>query len=100
MVRVLSTREFDVWEEILGKVYEKEIKGVIEQLKENMNGGKPLQYPFLREKKIGTYRIYFLVYKKIDTVLLVTISDKKAQQKTIDLIIKELHTYKDLVEHL
>jgi len=37
--------------------------------------GKPLGYSFFREKKFGKYHVYFLVYKELDTVLLIAISD-------------------------
>ena len=46
---------------------------------------------------MGKYRLYFLIYEDIDTVLLVTISDKKAQQDAIDKIKRELDTYKELI---
>ena len=69
----------------------------IEELKLNPNTGKPLGYPFFREKKMGKYRLYFLVYEDIDTVLLITISDKNAQQETIDKIKSQLDFYKGLI---
>ena len=46
---------------------------------------------------MGKYRLYFLVYEDIDTVLLITISDKKAQQDTIDKIKSQLDYYKELI---
>ena len=97
MVRVLSTREFDAWERLLTKEYQDRINGLVNQLKQNWDIGKPLGYPFFREKRIDKYRIYFLIYKDIDTVLLITISDKKAQQETIDRIKNQLDFYKDLI---
>lgn len=98
MVRVLSTKEFDTWERFLPKEYQQQIENIIEQLKKTTNVGKPLGYPFFREKKMGKYRIYFLVYEDIQVVLLITISDKKAQQETIDKIKNHLDYYKDLIK--
>ena len=98
MVRVLSTKEFDAWERLLPKEYQQQIKHIIKQLKQSLDVGKPLGYPFFREKKMEKYRIYFLVYEDVDAVLLVTISDKKAQQETIDKIKKDLDFYKDLIK--
>ena len=43
-----------------------------------------LNHSFLREKRIGSKRIYFLVYKEICLVLLVSASDKKSQQRSIE----------------
>ena len=54
-------------------------------------------YPFFREKKMGKYRVYFLLYDDINTVLLVTISDKKSQQDVIDEIKGQLDYYKELI---
>ena len=98
MVRVLSTKEFDAWERLLPKEYRQQIKQIIKELKKSYDTGKPLGYPFFREKKLGKYRIYFLVYEGVDTVLLITISDKKTQQDTIDKIKKDLDFYKDLIK--
>ena len=97
MPRVLSTKEFDTWEKLLPKDYQEQIKRIIRQLKETHNVGKPLGYPFFREKKIGKYRVYFLVYEDVDTVLLITISDKKTQQDTIDKIKENLDYYYNLI---
>ena len=100
MARVASTKEFDAWEKLLPKDYQEQIENIIKQLKETWQVGKPLGYPFCREKKLGKYRLYFLVYEDIDTVLLVTMSDKKAQQETIDKIKHELDIYKDLIKKM
>ena len=97
MPRVLSTKEFDTWEKLLPKDYQDQIKRIIRQLKETHNVGKPLGYPFFREKKIGKYRVYFLVYEDVDTVLLITISDKKTQQYAIDKIKENLDYYYGLI---
>lgn len=98
MVRVLSTKEFDTWERILSREHAHEINDIINQLKKDLKTGKPLGYPYFREKKFGQYRIYFLVYEDINTVLLVTISDKKAQQDTIDHIKENLDHYYELIK--
>ena len=97
MARVLSTKEFDTWERILPKDYQEQIQGFIKELKQNYNTGRPLGYPFFREKKMGKYRLYFLIYEDVHTVLLVTISDKKAQQDIIDTIKSQLDYYKELI---
>ena len=97
MARVLSTKEFDTWEKLLPKDYQEQIQGFIKELKQNYNTGRPLGYPFFREKKMGKYRLYFLIYEDVDTVLLVTISDKKTQQDIIDTIKSQLDYYKELI---
>ena len=98
MTRVLSTKEFDTWEKLLPKEYGYRISELITRLKRTHSIGKPLGYPFFKEIKIEKYRVYFLVYEDIDTVLLVTISDKKAQQETIDRIKGQLDFYKEMIK--
>ena len=44
---------------------------IITKLKQGNILGKPLTYNFLREKKIGGKRIYFLVYEDICLILLI-----------------------------
>ena len=99
MVIVLSTKEFDTWEKILSRDYGEIIGRVIDELKTTWNLGKPLGYPYFREKKFDKYRIYFLVYEDINTVLLVSISDKKAQQETINKIKEDIDIYHNLIKH-
>ena len=38
------------------------VNNEIEQLKENPYVGKPSAYNFFREKKVGNYRVYYLIY--------------------------------------
>ena len=97
MTRVLSTKEFDTWEKLLPKDLQREIEEFIKELKKGSKIGQPLGYSFFLEKRIDGRRIYFLAYEDIDTVLLVTISDKKAQQDTIDKIKKDLDYYSNLI---
>ena len=97
MVRVLSTQECDAWEKLLDKAYHDEIQAIIHQLKQSLDVGKPLGYPFFREKKFGKYRVYFLIYEELDAVLLVTISDKKAQPDTIERIKADISKYLETI---
>ena len=64
------------------------------KLAENPFIGDPLSYPFLREKRIGGKRVYFLVYEDLKLVLLVATSDKKDQQATIEHIKTHLDKFK------
>lgn len=97
MVRVLSTQEFDTWEHLLPKNHQKQVAGFIEQLKKSWNVGKPLVTPFFARKRWVDIGCTFWVYEDINTVLLITVSDKKAQQEVIDTIKREIQ-YKELVQ--
>jgi hypothetical protein len=62
--------------------------------------GKPLSFPFIREKKLSGKRIYYLVYKDIAIILLIDVSDKKNQKKVIEEIKKRLDEYRDYIYSL
>jgi mRNA-degrading endonuclease RelE of RelBE toxin-antitoxin system len=62
--------------------------------------GKQLSYPFLREKKIGGRRVYYLVYEDLELILLVASSDKKNQQATIDHIRENLKEFREVAEEV
>ncbi len=62
--------------------------------------GKPLSFPFIREKKLSGKRIYYLVYKEIAIILLVDVSNKKDQDLVIKEIKKRLEKYKDYIYSL
>ncbi len=72
------------------------IDSISKELKINPFVGKPLGYNFLREKKYDDKRIYYLIYEDIKTVLLVSISDKKTQQETIEAIKHSFDEFKKL----
>ena len=70
------------------------------KLSENPYVGKQLRYPFLREKKIGGKRIYYLIYEDLQLVLLVATSDKKDQQATIDHLSENLREFRTVAEEI
>ncbi len=98
MPHVLSTEEFDTWEKLLPKAYQERISRLIVHLKKTSDIGKPLGYPFFKEKKLDKYRVYFLIYEELDAVLLITVSDKKAQQETISRIKSQLDFYREIIK--
>ena len=69
-------------------------------LSKNPYVGKPLGYPFIRELKLGKFRVYFTIFEDEVTVLMADISDKKNQQETIDLLIHNKEYLKKLVKNL
>lgn len=70
------------------------------KLKSNPSSGKPLGYPFLREKRIHEKRIYYIVYEDLKLVLLVATSGKKNQQATINHIKENLEAFKEVAEDI
>jgi len=69
-------------------------------LAENPLAGKPLNYPYLREKRVSGRRIYYLIYPEFRVILLVAVSGKKDQQDTIDHIRMQLEEYKIIAERI
>ncbi len=100
MFRVFRT---DWYEKKLKKLTFEEqerIKNIEQELKKSPYDGKPLGYAFLREKKFDGKRLLFLVYENHKAIFLITITDKKAQQKVIDMIKVNLDVYRELLEKI
>jgi mRNA-degrading endonuclease RelE of RelBE toxin-antitoxin system len=76
------------------------VKKIFIQLKENPYVGDQIRYRFFREKRIREKRIYYLVYDDLKIVLMITIGGKKAQEETIDKIVKYFEEYRKYAEKL
>jgi len=92
--QIYATQEFLNDYGKLSKAERERIDKIREQLKIDPYVGRSLGYKFFREKRIGGKRIYFLIYEDAVIVLVVAISDKKAQQVTIDKIKMAFELYK------
>ena len=84
----------------LDKSEQERIFGFEQSLKKQPFSGKPLGYRFFREKKFNGKRMLFLVYNEHKCVFLITITNKKTQQREIDLIKNNLDVYKDELREL
>lgn len=82
----------------LEKVDQERVERLIIQLQENGDVlGKPLGLPFVREKKFNGNRLYFVVYKEWNHILLWGFSDKKVQNITIQKIKESLPELREYV---
>lgn len=98
MFRIFTTKEFDDKFEKLDESEKKRVKKIMNQLKEQgAYIGKPLKVSYFREKKFKGKRLYFLSYESFMVILAIAISDKKAQQETIDKIISRFDYYKKFI---
>ncbi len=97
--KVFTTQEFDKDIILLEKAEQERIEKILKQLKEQGGDvGKPLSgLTFFREKKFEGKRLYFLVYKELSVILVVGISNKKAQQATINRILLDVAEYQQVV---
>ena len=75
--------------------FQSHVDKIEEQLRENPYLGKPLGVKLFREKRHGTYRIYYVVYEEYASVLMVAISGKKDQQKVINTVRLLLDFFKE-----
>lgn len=99
--RVKMTERFEKqFLKIIPLTLQKRAWGRIRKLCENPYIGKPLGYPFIRELKIEKFRIYFMIYEDEVTILLVDVSDKKEQQKIIDIINQDREFLLKFVKNL
>ncbi len=73
---------------------------LINQIENNPYIGDSLQIRIIREKRFNGKRIYFVIFEDLRVVLIVAISDKKTQQKTIDFIRDNLNEYRELLKEL
>ena len=95
---VYTTEEFDKDFNKLDNSIKEQIINEIEQIRVNPHIGKPLGYKFFREKKVKGYRIYYLIYEEYIVVFIITISDKKDQQKAISTIKHLLPYYREEIK--
>jgi mRNA-degrading endonuclease RelE of RelBE toxin-antitoxin system len=96
--RLFTTEEFDDDFNSLDESEKIRVRKILNQLKENGDAGKPLRYPYFREKKFEDKRLYFLVYKEQLIILALAIGNKKTQQETINNIVSELKNYKEIID--
>ena len=93
--RVFKTATYDEDYAGLDNAERLRVDSLVEQLFDQGDvTGKPLGVPFFREKKFGGKRLLYLVYHSVSAILLVAITDKKAQEATITEILLHLDEYK------
>lgn len=95
---VYETDTFSQIYETLEKDEQEWINKIKLQLKENPEVGKPIKFSWFREKKFKNKRLYYLIYKDLNRVLIVSFGSKKEQQKIIDFILANLDRYKRIIE--
>ena len=96
--RILKTSVFERKFAKLSPDVQRAIEKMKDKLKENPFSGKPLRYDFFREKKLGKFRVYYLIYEEYLILYMITISEKKDQQVAINTVMQYLDIYKKEVE--
>ncbi len=77
-----------------------QVRKIEKQLAENPCVGNSLNVKWFREKRIGVFRIYYLIYEDLKSVFMVAISGKKDQQKIINTIKLILALLREEIENL
>jgi len=98
--KVFRTKKFKEEEENLSKEEQDRIEKIFEQLTMNPYVGDQLQIKSLREKRLTSKRIYYLVFEDLESVLTIALSDKKNQQKMIDFIRDNVNDYREILKKL
>ena len=96
--QIYETETFSKLYGVMEKVEQEWVDKIKQQLIENPDVGKPLRFEWFKEKKFGDKRMYYLVYKNVSKILLVSFGAKKEQQKIIDHVIENKERYRKIIE--
>ena len=99
MFRIFKSATFDKDFDNLDNSEQERVDKILTQLLERGGEvGKPLSgLSFFKEKKFGNKRLYFLIYENFLVILVISISDKKAQQATINRILLDIKEYQQYI---
>jgi len=98
LFKIYETETFSKLFEAMEKTEQEWVDKIKLQLIENSQVGKPLKFEWFREKKFGGKRLYYLIYKDVSKILLVSFGPKKEQQRIIDHIIENKERYRKIIE--
>ena len=97
MNQVFETETFTKVYDASEKSEQEWIKKIKDQLVENLLVGKPLQFPWFREKKLGNKRLFYIINTATKKALLIAFGTKKEQQHIINHIIANKETYQNII---
>jgi len=95
--QIYTTKRFDKEVEKLSEEENKRIDNIYQQLRKNPYVGDQLQIKVLREKKLKEKRMHYLVFEDLEVILMIAISNKKAQQRVINHIINNINVFRESV---
>ena len=97
--RVYVTEPFEDLFDTLDNTEQIWIEKIMLQLAENPTG-KILRFEWFREKKYLNKRLYYLIDKSTNKILLISFASKKEQQKIIDYVISQKNEFFSLLRTL
>lgn len=98
--KIFHSSRFDTELSKFDSFFQSQVDKIEDKLLENPYSGDPINVRWFREKKIGKYRIYYLIYEDLESIFMVAISEKKDQQKVIDTIKMFLDIFKEELKNL
>ena len=100
MYKVFHTNRFEKELRKINHTFKNWLDKIENQIVKNPYVGKPIDFPWFREKKFKNYRVYFIIYEKEKSVVFVAISTKKDQQRVINSIRLLLRTFGEEIKEL
>lgn len=97
MNQVYETETFSKLYDAAEKREQEWIEKMKDQLAENLRVGKPLQFDWLREKKLDNKRLFYLINENTNKAVLIAFGPKKEQQKIINHILLNKERYLKLI---
>jgi len=98
--KIYHSKRFDRELAKYDKSFQDRIDKIEDEIVINPHTGNPLNVKWLREKRYNKYRIYFIIYEDLQSVIMVGISEKKNQQKIINTIRLLFDFFKKELEKL
>ncbi len=97
MNQVFETETFSKLYEASEKREQIWIDKMRDQISENLDVGKPLQFDWFREKKFENKRLFYIINKSTNKAILVAFGTKKEQQSIINQIMTNKERYLKLI---
>lgn len=97
MFEVHHSTEYEHLFQKLDLSYQQMLLRFEQRLAQDAHIGKPLGFPFLREKKFEDKRALFFIYPQPRKVLMLTIVDKHTQRSVINWILENIDDIKKAV---
>ena len=98
--KIYHSKRFDKELAKYDNEFQDRVNKIEDELINNPYSGSPLNVKWFREKRHNKYRIYFLIYEDLQSIIMVAISEKKDQQKVINTIRLLFDFFKKELENL
>ena len=96
--QIYETDTFSKLYQAMEKAEQEWIEKIKHQLVLNPKAGRPLKFEWFREKKFGNKRMYYLIYRDVSKILLVSFGTKKEQQAIINQVVENKERYRKIIE--